>query len=126
MADKIPASLDEAIDILMAVNAEHIDKLRGPEGREIVTRAHLSTGMQMRNNWKLWYNKPGNALTDWFTTHDINHGDDRSGAIMKALLCRINGEEFDLDAYKERLRRHWLKYGPAEWNGIVPPPGTGE
>lgn len=125
MAVRTPASLDEAIDTLMADNAEYLEQLKGPEGERIVTRSHLTAGMQMRNNWRLWYNEPGNALTDWFTTHDINHGDDRSGAITEAFLCRVNGRPFDLEAYKARIKRHWLQYGDPAWNGVVPVPGPG-
>lgn len=121
-----PKSLDEAIQILLEDNAVYLANLRKKSKSGFISENHLYAGMNMRNNWSLWYNKPGNALTDWFSSHDINHGDDRSGAIMEAFFAKVNAKEFNLEAYKARLKKHWLEYGPRKWNGICPTPGTGE
>lgn len=120
-AQRHPASLEEAIDILIESNKDQLDNLRR-EAKKNFSVYHFTTGMNIRNGWNLWFNEPGDKLAEWFTSHDINHGDDRSGVIMKAFAARLSDEEFDLEAYKASIKKHWLKYGPKEWNGIVPVP----
>lgn len=121
-----PKTLDEAIQILLEENAVFLQDIRKDSNDGFISKNHLHAGMDMRNDWFLWYNMPGNTLTDWFSSHQINHGDDRSGAIMEAFFAKVNDKEFNLEAYKERLKKHWLQYGEKEWKGIVPTPGTGE
>ncbi len=128
---KKPASLDEAVDMLIRDNLQDMGRIvtmiekaesdRRAEG-DFGGMVHHGLGRFIRNEWELWFNEPGDPLTAWFTANDLNHGDDRSGAIIEAFQEKVMGRAFDLDAYKARLKAHWLRYGDPAWGGIFPAP----
>lgn len=131
MTNKKPKSLDEAVDIIIDDNLldmgriiTMIEQTEAKYGNadSIGGMVHHGLGRYIRNDWNLWFNEPGDKLAEWFTANQINHGDDRSGAIIEAFQEKVMGRKFDLDAYKARIKEHWLQYGKPEWNGIYPAP----
>lgn len=103
---KIPATLDEAVDFLVAHMSDE-DKKAYAAG---APAPHFSLGMSMRNEWGLWFNKT--SLAKWFRDHGVFHGDDRSGVIFDALRARLKGEPFDIKEQADYYRDWWMKrYG---------------
>lgn len=70
---------------------------------------HFGPAMQLRNDWGLW--ESDTPLSQWFATHDIHHGDDKSAAIFKAVWSRLSGRPFDITAESEAFRQHWASHG---------------
>lgn len=109
----VPETLEQAVTMLMV----------GLLSEEAVTafikqphNYHFSTGMSIRNGWNLWQ-KTG-PLNEWFRSHGIWHGDDKSGIIFTALECKIRGTAFDLEAEKQRYAEHWRGFGSG-FDGVL-------
>ena len=105
MKNKIPSNLDEAI-------AELESKLL-PEDRERIKTTdmgefHFSVGRGLRNDWGLW---SGGPLKEWFKSIGIEHADDMSGIILKALRRKICGYPYDLAEDVKHYQAYWKRTG---------------
>jgi len=110
MENNIPTTLDEAVAILVdALSEEEKKEIRSSVTATSTAYDHMSVGMEIRNAWGLWYNKT--PLSKWFTTIDINHGDDRSGIIIETAYRTILGQPIDLEGQIQKYKNHWLKAG---------------
>ena len=66
--------------------------------------------MAMRNDWGLWHN--ASTIAKWFTAHKLYHGDDRSGILQKAVDCKINGIDFNVEQEIKYYQEWWFnQYG---------------
>lgn len=112
----VPCTLDEAVSYLAAYMTNEDKRLfaAAPEG-DYAARCHMSTGMQMRNDWGLWHNET--PLTRWLRDHGIHHGDDRYAVISKALWCRLNNVSFDIAAEAAHYKDYWERSAKAEAKG---------
>lgn len=119
----IPKTLEEAVDFLIKeAGDEQVAKVKGMTRSEFIGYTHHFLGRNLRNDWMLWYNQPDNPLTDYFTSIDINHGDDRSGMILDSLYRKINGLPIDIEGQVAKYKKHWSEYSEFK-DGIVPAPG---
>jgi hypothetical protein len=92
--EKIPTSLQEAIDFLIEADAN----------------LGMGSGMGMRNSWGLWH---GSKLAQWFYRHQIYHADDMSGIIMDSYKRTKNGEPIELKEQIAKYHKHWeINHGP--------------
>lgn len=103
---KTPATLDEAIDLVVASldydSIEYI-KSEGTDG------SHHGFGMAMRNGWGLWQD---NELTRHFrTAYGLGHADDMSGLILSGVEAKVKCVKFDLEGEIARYKKHWANYG---------------
>lgn len=125
----IPTTLDQAVDLILAqmTEEEKADYRLEPEDHP-GARFHHFGGMAMRNDWRLW-EKTG-PLNEWFRSHGVWHGDDKSGLIFKALWCRLNGRELDIAAEAAHYAQFWretagLDFDGMQISGIDPPKQLG-
>lgn len=108
--DKMPASLNEAIDILMAglddKDRAEIDEMLKTDSK--MRSTHFGFGMYLRNNWSLWED---NIFTRWFIDNlKICHADDISAIIMEAFSHRYRGLEYDPQKTVAKFHKHWVQY----------------
>jgi hypothetical protein len=91
---KIPTTLDEAVDQLLAgmTEADKRAYRKGPEDDAGVI-LHHGLGMAMRNAWGLWHGET--ALSKWLRSKRIWHGDDCSATIYRALWRRLHDLPID-------------------------------
>ncbi len=67
---------------------------------------HLTVGMALRNEFKLWYNSP---LTDYFNSIGIFHADDMSEILLTSLHRLTNGKVLDISGQAKFYKDYWLK-----------------
>lgn len=92
MEEKIPKTLDEAIDYLLKCG----------------TDVQLP-GRVMRNEWGLW---EGSDLAQWFYKREIYHADDMSGIIVDSYQKVLVDEPIDLEEQIKHYHAHWeVAYG---------------
>ena len=97
-----PTTLEEAIDWLTTHTSagERAEFLSHKD-----CRYHFSTGMQLRNDWKLW--QPDSPLSKFFAANGIFHADDMSSCIFKAFRARLQNTPFDLAAEAAHYKTYW-------------------
>lgn len=100
----IPTTLDEALDYLVShtsagEKAEFLSKSD--------SRYHFSTGMGIRNAWKLW--EPESPLSKFFAANGVFHADDMSACIFKAFRAHLQNVPFDLVAEAAFYKAYWEK-----------------
>lgn len=98
----IPATLDEAVDHLLARMTEE-DKTCFLSHSDAFF--HHGSGTAMRNEWLLW--DESSPLSIWFSDRHIFHADDRSSVIYKALRARLNEETIDIEKEAVYYLRFW-------------------
>lgn len=103
--DKVPSTLDEAVDILKeGLAPEELALMKNKKSAEF----HFSIGMMIRNEWSLW--ETGNILNIWFLkTYGVKHADDISGIIIECLLNDINGVPRRDKILAQEFIAHWKK-----------------
>jgi hypothetical protein len=108
--NKIPASFDEAVKMLVA-SFDFEDRIAIIKDK-YNTPYHFSAGMAIRNEWSLW--KKGTPLDlDFRNRFGIAHGDDKSGLLFTAAIAEILGDNVE-DKVKETVQRykdHWESAG---------------
>lgn len=99
---KIPTTLEEAIDYLVSHTS-------AGEKAEFLSHKdcqyHFSTGMALRNDWKLW--QPDSPLSQFFAANGIFHADDMSSCIFKAFRARLQNTPFDITAEAAHYKTYW-------------------
>ncbi len=85
----IPATLDEAVDQILATMSAADRAAYAKEDEDYPGRGlHHGMGTGLRNDLGLWFNET--ALSKWFLARRFSHGDDRSAMIFKGLWRRVN------------------------------------
>lgn len=107
-----PDTLQEAVAILYA-------DLTPDEARLIeqsdpdMAMFHHTFGRAMRNGWKLWLAE--SPLHQFFKReYELEHADDMSGMILKALRCRVTGDFFDSFKQANAYHDHWAEMRKAQ------------
>lgn len=99
-----PKTLDEAVDYL-------ISHTSAGEKAEFLSHSdvhyHFSTGMNLRNQWRLW--EPTSPLARFFAVNGVFHADDSSACIFKAFRARLQNKPFDLAAEAAHYKAFWEK-----------------
>ena len=106
---RIPEDLNDAILILMTDNMAHLEEIKKMSEEEFEARAHHSMGRGLRNAWALWMDE--NAITKWFSSIGINHGDDRSAIIITSFYRQIKGLDINLEEQVEHYKAFWKREG---------------
>ena len=102
-----PDTIDDAVNILFADLTPDETKLI-EEADAGMAMFHHSFGRAMRNGWQLWL--PECPLHQWFKReYGLEHADDMSGMILKALRCRVVGAAFDGAKQAKIYHDHWEK-----------------
>lgn len=105
--DKVPTTLDEAVEMLYASLEEEDKNFIKNESPDSI---HHGAGRWLRNNWSLWQRET--PLVQWFIKNlGIGHADDLSGTIHAALWAKVKGEKFDAIAHVEHYKKHWINFG---------------
>lgn len=103
--DKIPETLEEAVEILISKNSFDIARLK----KEDMVKYHFSVGMNIRNAWGLW--KEDSTLHGHFKERfGLFHADDMSGLIFHCFHKAINDKPWEA----EEKAQYYLEY----WKGI--------
>lgn len=74
------------------------------EEKEFAGKVHLSFGMWIRNNWRLW---GGSRLSKYFNDLGIYHPDDMSGIILDSYHRNLNNKEIKLDDQIKYYQDFW-------------------
>jgi hypothetical protein len=109
-----PKNLDEAILQLTKIHDDSTkNAIKLMTENEFLSRAHMSLGMWIRNNWRLW---KGGELADYFHSIGIFHPDDMSGIILTSYHRTLNNKDIDLNgqvrqyqAYERASQEHMYK-----------------
>jgi hypothetical protein len=113
LPEAIPATLEDAIDTLVAALAEE-DKAYILSPESTPGAIHHFGGMALRNTWNLWGARPGvsTILCDHFKTRfGLGCADDMSGMILKGLWARLRGDAYDADADAAYYHAFWRRQG---------------
>lgn len=105
--DYKPINLNEAIiqlDLIFPDSTKQ--KISQMEEREFLGKAHLSTGMWIRNNWGLW---KGGDLLKYFNGLGIHHPDDMSGIILCSYYRHLKNLDYELDSQIKFYQDYWEK-----------------
>lgn len=107
---EIPNTLEECLKQLMKQNKkEDLAKWSKTSEDNATSSIHFTTGMNLRNNWKLW--DKTSPLSKYFKTIGIVHADDMSGIILTSLYRTLNGKDIDLESQVKYYRDYWTKMG---------------
>ncbi len=86
-------------------NLEGFSDFKETKERDLVM-FHMTVGMTLRNEFKLWYNSP---LADYFNSVGIFHADDMSDILLTALHRLINGKQLNLTDQIQFYKDYWAK-----------------
>lgn len=67
---------------------------------------HLTVGMALRNEFKLWYSSP---LTDYFNSIGIFHADDMSDILLTSLHRLVNAKQLNIIDQTKFYKDYWSK-----------------
>ncbi len=106
--DRVPASLDEALDLMMAEGLTDADRkfIEDAGDDQYSTFPTFGSGKGIRNSWGLWGDSP---LTRYFARLGIYHAEDMSAIITRAFSRRVRGQPIDLDKLVKYYRDYWEK-----------------
>lgn len=118
----LPATLEEAIELLKSFYGQHLDKIKAMSEREFLASSHFMSGMFIRNSWNLWWyaghpyedkgwSKDQPKLNKWFESIGITHADDMSGILLTCLHRHLSGVDYNLDEQVAKYQAHWKKHG---------------
>jgi len=102
MKDKIPETLEEAVNILFEKNMEQLGKL----AKEDMAKYHFSTGMNIRNAWGLW-DKDSVLHKHFKERFGLWHADDMSGLIFHCFHRAINSRPWGADEQALHYHEYW-------------------
>ncbi len=101
----IPKDLDDCFRRLNELLRDSTKQLiKSYKEDKFVNEAHLTTGMQLRNNWKLWV---GSRLTLYFNNLGIYHAEDMSGIILRSYHRYLLGRDLMLETQIKRYKYYW-------------------
>ena len=101
-----PINLDEAIIQLTRILPDETkQKILSMTENDFLSNSHLSLGLYIRNNWRLWR---GGQLANYFKSKGVFHPDDMSGIILSSFYRHLHGQEMkveeQIEFYKEDLK----------------------
>lgn len=104
--DKAPATVDEAIETIVAgLTAEE----RGVIANSTPASFHFSFGRFIRNSWGMWEDSP--LRRDFIKrTGLFSHGDDISCLILEMVFAKVRDEDFNEVQWVDKIKAHWRKY----------------
>lgn len=121
MENKIPKSLDEAVDFLIGQNNEDsLNEIKAMTENQFMGIVHHGMGTAIRNEWFLWWQdiqgrdgvpKEKPELIAEFEKMGITMGDDLSGIILTSTYRKIKGLDRDLPGQIKQYHDHWKQNG---------------
>ncbi len=119
-----PKNLDQATNYiidLVSKDQNSLDMLKEYEDDErgFVSELHHSTGMNIRNDWFLWWSddhsysgwpKEIPSIVKYFNDLKIYHADDMSSIILTSAYRKFFNLRIDLDKQIEKYHEHWLEH----------------
>ena len=105
--DTVPPTVMAAAECVVASLSE--DDREYIKRGDSLSRAHMTVGRYLRNNWGLWEDSP--IRRDAITSYQIAHADDISGLILEWAVAMVRGELFKPHVACERFHTHWSHYG---------------
>lgn len=101
----IPTDLEDCFVQLDSIwNDSTKAEFRELSESQFVGRSHFSTGLWMRNKWKLWKKS---RLARYFNDLGIFHPDDMSGIILTSYHRRLLGKDILLHQQIEGYQLYW-------------------
>jgi hypothetical protein len=100
---KSPKNLNEALEWFNI----HLSRKAIEQIRETTDGCHFGLGMNLRNEWGLWYDSP---LAQYFNSIGIYNADDMSGIILESYHRLLNGLPINLDEQVKSYKEYWEKY----------------
>lgn len=107
--DKVPATLDEAIQMLFdGLNKEDIDYIKNNSSCSV----HFEFGMALRNNWSM-HDASSPLKEDIKARYGVSMADDLSGLVLGGLWAKVLGQDVQkmLEEEAKRFRMHWKAQG---------------
>jgi uncharacterized protein DUF6794 len=112
--EKIPENLDQAIEFLEVLSKE-MTEMKDMSEDEFGGTTHHGFGTNIRNSWKLWWQKSWNEekpkIVQYFNDLGIYHADDMSGIIMTSFHRKQADKEVNLPGQIEKYKKHWKEQG---------------
>ena len=105
--ERIPKTLDEALDLLMEGLTDEDRKIINNLGDDYAALVHHGAGMGLRNSGGLWVGD--SPLKRYFTRLGIFHADNMSGIINVAFSRRVRGKPIELNRLVQDCRDGWEK-----------------
>jgi hypothetical protein len=103
--DRVPATLDEALEIILSRMPEQ-DRLYLEACEKDSSPRFL--GMLLRNDWSLW--EKDMPLVKWFNERGITHADDVSAIILTSIWRRVRGVDLvDLEGQIKSYQDYWIR-----------------
>lgn len=118
--DILPATLEEAIDILKTFNSKFLPEIKTMSEEAFIVDCHFSLGMFLRNVWFLWWHeghgckewpKEKPKLNEWLNSKGIVHADDMSSIILISFYRSVCGLDINLEEQINKYKEHWKKEG---------------
>lgn len=104
----VPKTFDEAVEELFdTLSEDDLHYIRSLPPNKIRALGHHTVGRAIRNNWGFWTGE--GELFHHMKALGFTHPDDMSGAIIDAVICKVQGKEFNLDAEIQRYKEYWGK-----------------
>lgn len=101
----IPQNLNQSFSILDSLlSHDDINTIKN-ESEEGTIKFHMSLGLWIRNNWKLW--NQNTPLSKYFNDLEIFHPDDMSGIIITSYWRYLNGKPINLESQIEYYKNYW-------------------
>lgn len=99
-----PKNINEAIILLNKIHNDSIKKeIRNMSENEFLFKTHLSLGMWVRNNWKLWRR---GKLSTYFNELGIHHPMDMSGIILRCYHRDLKGNPIKFNETIKSYKKH--------------------
>ena len=111
--DKVPATLEEAADLIHATLDEgQIKWVKETNLYDALPQLRHGFGQQLRNSWSLWEDGPLRKHVQE-RLGLFGHGDDLSALVFTALWAKVRGDEVfpDLVAEADGMKAHWRSMG---------------
>jgi hypothetical protein len=108
MTDTIPATLEDAIDAVIAgMDDDSLTFVRS--GDSTPGSQHHFAGMGLRNKWGLWHDS---VLAKHFKARfGLGHADDMSGMILAGVWAKVRGEPYDAQEDATHYHKFWARNG---------------
>lgn len=120
-----PSNLDEAVDFLVSKINDLTIKFLEEEcstERIFLSKIHHFIGMNIRNNWLLWWSKKGAkeyegwpkekpAIVQYFNDLGIYHADDMSGIIFTTLYRKYFNKSLYIKEQTKKYINYWKNKG---------------
>lgn len=112
----VPESVEEGIAEVAKMIKQYADVVdKYADERVFMQHSHHFVGMNLRNNWGLWWHPmhtfPKPKIVEEFNALGIKHADDMSGILLTSAYRRHKGEPERIDEQVQHYIKYWQNKG---------------